>query len=181
MVLDSTTYEEANPNVRNWIRQRSRWIKGYMQSYLIYMRQPLLYSNPVKWRDFISMQLIVGGRTAVLLINPIMWLMLGLFFVFRNVPSVVSIYQMFFPGPVLYFAVLCLIFGNLTYIYTHFIGCLKRGEFGLVKWTLLMPIYCCWGVMRALKDFISSSLSRIIGKRPLMDYISPSPLNPNLF
>ncbi|MBA3868484.1 MAG: glycosyltransferase [Anaerolineae bacterium] len=151
MVLDSTTYEEANPNVRNWIRQRSRWIKGYMQSYLIYMRRPLLYSNPLKWRDFISMQLIVGGRTAVLLINPIMWLILGLFFVFRNVPSVVSVYQMFFPGLVLYFAVLCLIFGNLTYIYTHFIGCLKRGEFGLVKWTLLMPIYWLLGSYAGFK------------------------------
>jgi cellulose synthase/poly-beta-1,6-N-acetylglucosamine synthase-like glycosyltransferase len=32
IVVDSTTYEEANSNVKNWIRQRSRWIKGYMQT-----------------------------------------------------------------------------------------------------------------------------------------------------
>lgn len=31
-VLDSTTYEEANNETFNWIRQRSRWIKGYMQT-----------------------------------------------------------------------------------------------------------------------------------------------------
>lgn len=29
-VLASTTFEEANPRVGNWLRQRSRWIKGYV-------------------------------------------------------------------------------------------------------------------------------------------------------
>ncbi len=158
LVLDSTTYEEANPHVRNWIRQRSRWIKGYMQTYLIYMRQPVSYLNPFKLRDFISMQLIVGGRTAVLLINPVMWIMVALYFALRSIPAVVDTYQTLFPGLVLYFAVLCLVFGNLTYIYTHFIGCLKRGEFGLVKWTLLMPIYwflASYAAFKALYQLIT--------------------------
>ena len=30
-MMDSTTYEEANTQVGNWVRQRSRWIKGYIQ------------------------------------------------------------------------------------------------------------------------------------------------------
>ena len=29
-VIASTTYEEANSNLGNWLRQRSRWVKGYM-------------------------------------------------------------------------------------------------------------------------------------------------------
>ncbi len=33
-VLETTTYEEATSRYRNWIRQRSRWVKGYMQTYL---------------------------------------------------------------------------------------------------------------------------------------------------
>jgi len=37
-ILDSTTYEEANPDPRNWIRQRSRWIKGYLQTLLVHTR-----------------------------------------------------------------------------------------------------------------------------------------------
>ncbi len=40
VVLDSTTMEEANSDLRNWMRQRSRWIKGYFQTYLVHMRQP---------------------------------------------------------------------------------------------------------------------------------------------
>ncbi len=38
-VLDSTTWEEANSQVGNWIRQRSRWIKGYFQTHLVHSRE----------------------------------------------------------------------------------------------------------------------------------------------
>jgi len=37
-VLDSTTWEEANSRTGNWIRQRSRWIKGYFQTHLVHTR-----------------------------------------------------------------------------------------------------------------------------------------------
>ena len=40
-IVDSTTYEEANSQFGNWIRQRSRWLKGYMQTWLVHMRHPL--------------------------------------------------------------------------------------------------------------------------------------------
>ncbi len=39
-VLDSTTWEEANVDAINWIRQRSRWYKGYLQTFLVHMRSP---------------------------------------------------------------------------------------------------------------------------------------------
>ena len=34
-ILDSTTFEEATSEYRNWIRQRSRWVKGYIQTYFV--------------------------------------------------------------------------------------------------------------------------------------------------
>ena len=39
-MIDSTTLEEANSSVPNWIRQRWRWIKGYLQTWLVHMRNP---------------------------------------------------------------------------------------------------------------------------------------------
>ncbi len=39
--VNSTTYEEANSRAGNWIRQRSRWIKGYMMTYLVHMLRPV--------------------------------------------------------------------------------------------------------------------------------------------
>ena len=41
-VLDSTTWEEANSQLPNWIRQRSRWIKGYFQTHLVHTREAVL-------------------------------------------------------------------------------------------------------------------------------------------
>ena len=39
--INSTTFEEANADLGNWIRQRSRWVKGYMQTWLVYSRHPV--------------------------------------------------------------------------------------------------------------------------------------------
>ena len=39
-VLDSTTFEEAPPRLSSWFPQRTRWIKGYMQTWFVHMRQP---------------------------------------------------------------------------------------------------------------------------------------------
>jgi cellulose synthase/poly-beta-1,6-N-acetylglucosamine synthase-like glycosyltransferase len=40
-VLDSTTWEEANSRLGNWIHQRSRWVKGYIQTHLVHTRDRL--------------------------------------------------------------------------------------------------------------------------------------------
>ena len=139
LVLDSTTYEEATSQLKNWIRQRSRWIKGYMQTYLVYMRNPFRYLSPRHWKDFLSLQLVVGGKTAILFINPLMWLLLLTYILLR--PFVAETYHTLFPAPILYMGAACLFFGNFFYIYTHLFGCVKRNKYSLVKWTLFIPVY----------------------------------------
>jgi cellulose synthase/poly-beta-1,6-N-acetylglucosamine synthase-like glycosyltransferase len=157
IVLDSTTYEEANSQVKNWIRQRSRWVKGYMQTYLVYMRNPWRYFSSKHWDEFLSLQLIVGGKTAVLFVNPLMWLLLLTYIALR--PFVGEVYQTLFPMPVLYMGTACLIFGNFFYAYTHLFGCVNRGRYGLVKWTLLIPLY--W-MLNSVAGFMA--LSQLIFK-----------------
>lgn len=39
-VMDSLTLEESPVTVKNWLYQRSRWIKGYMQTFLVFAQQP---------------------------------------------------------------------------------------------------------------------------------------------
>ncbi len=70
-VIDSTTYEEAPAHFRPWLRQRTRWFKGWMQTWLVHMRQPLRL-----WRDlgapgFVAFQLIVGGNALAALVHPL--------------------------------------------------------------------------------------------------------------
>ena len=142
-MLDSTTYEEANSQVKNWVRQRSRWIKGYLLTYLVYMRQPLRYLRQGRLREFLSLQLVIGGKTQVLFVNPLMWLMLAIYFPLHS--FLLNVYHIFFPTSILYMSAICLFAGNFFYLYTLLIGSMKRGHFDLIKWALFVPIY--WAMM----------------------------------
>ena len=66
VILDSTTLEEANPQLKNWLRQRSRWIKGYMQTYLVHMRNPLEDLQKGRLYDLFSFQMVIGGPFVVI-------------------------------------------------------------------------------------------------------------------
>jgi glycosyltransferase XagB len=39
-VIDSATFEEANIKLGSWIKQRSRWLKGFLLTWLLHMRNP---------------------------------------------------------------------------------------------------------------------------------------------
>jgi hypothetical protein len=83
MILDSTTWEEANSRLWNWIRQRSRWVKGYVQTHLVHTRHPLGLWRRLGLRRGLSVLLTVGGLAAVLLLNPLYWLVVLLWLCIR--------------------------------------------------------------------------------------------------
>ena len=74
-VFDSTTWEEANSRLGNWIRQRSRWVKGYIQTHLVHMRNPLKTLWQLRPWGFSHFLASVGGMSLMLLMNPFFWLM----------------------------------------------------------------------------------------------------------
>src|SRR5258708_35189672 len=100
VIIDSTTLEEANAQLKNWLRQRSRWIKGYLQTYLVHMRNPVEDFRKGRLYDLFSFQVVIGSGTAVLFINPLMWVLLGIYIAFGH--SAIHIYHILFPGPILY-------------------------------------------------------------------------------
>ena len=69
-VINSTTYEEAPADVRGWLSQRSRWFKGWMQTWLVHMREPLRLFRELGPHGFLTFQLIVGGNALVALAHP---------------------------------------------------------------------------------------------------------------
>lgn len=148
-IIDSVTLEEANSDFKNWLRQRSRWIKGYMQTYLIQMRRPL-----VLWREdplhFFLFQLTIGGKIFSLFINPLLWIMTISYFAFRSQIGVAI--ESIFPGWVFYLALTSLVAGNFLYLYYYMIGSAKHKEWGVIKWSLFVPIY--W-LMISISAFIA--------------------------
>lgn len=137
-IIDSITLEEANSNWGNWVRQRSRWLKGYMQTYLVHMRNPFEFIRKNGWHAFVF-QLIVGARISFMLINPILWLTtISYFALYAYVgPAIEEI----FPSVIFYMAVFSLLVGNFSYIYNYMIGAMRREHYSIVKYVYLIPLY----------------------------------------
>ncbi len=146
-IIDSITLEEANSNVKNWIRQRSRWLKGYMQTYLVHMRKPVELVRDHGWHAFVF-QLIIGARISFMLINPVLWATTFAYFAYYQYTS--AFIESLFPSVVFYFAVFSLIAGNFLYIYNYMIGAAKRDHWALMKYVFLVPIYWLMGSVAAV-------------------------------
>ncbi|MCL5090654.1 MAG: glycosyltransferase [Patescibacteria group bacterium] len=138
-IINSTTFEEANSKPLNWYRQRSRWIKGYIQTYFVHMRDLKKFFNHNKKSNFFIFQLVVGGKVLSIFINPLMWLLTLSYFLFR--PTLGKFIEPLFPPFVLYLGVICLVIGNFLYLFYYMIGCAKRNYFDLVKYVFFIPFY----------------------------------------
>lgn len=137
-VINSTTLEEANSKFKNWLRQRSRWIKGYMQTYLVHMRNPyqLVRKQGVHALVF---NLVVGGKIAFMFINPLLWIATIAYFTLNSIvgPTIESLY----PPYIFYMALFSLVFGNFLYMFYYMIGCAKRDHWSVIKYVYLVPFY----------------------------------------
>jgi cellulose synthase/poly-beta-1,6-N-acetylglucosamine synthase-like glycosyltransferase len=70
-MIASTTYEEAPAQFGPWLRQRTRWFKGWMQTWLVHMREPRHLKRELGWTGFCCFLLIVGGNALAALIHPL--------------------------------------------------------------------------------------------------------------
>lgn len=74
-VIDSYTAEESPVTIFAWIKQRSRWLKGFIQTYLLYLqKQRNLTSKIGCKKSFISLHFMLGLSTMSLIMTPIMML-----------------------------------------------------------------------------------------------------------
>lgn len=146
-VVDSRTWEEANSHLGNWIRQRSRWIKGYMQTWLVHMRHPLRLYKSLGFQGFVGYQAMVLGTPLLPIINPFFWGLLILWY-FTKAPWIRDL----FPGIFYYIAAIQLFFGNFMFAYINAVGmywvirdcALKKKQpfsYGLIKYALITPVY----------------------------------------
>ncbi len=72
-LLDSTTFEEATNRPGRWIRQRSRWLKGYAVTYAVHMRDPAALWRDLGPRGFAGFQLLFLGALGGFVLAPFLW------------------------------------------------------------------------------------------------------------
>lgn len=72
-IVETTTFEEANAAVLPWIRQRSRWLKGYAMTWATHMRDPVQLWRDLGPKRFIGFQAQLLGAVLGFALAPLLW------------------------------------------------------------------------------------------------------------
>ncbi|MEO8756405.1 MAG: glycosyltransferase family 2 protein [Devosia sp.] len=147
-VINSTTYEEANGVLKSWINQRSRWIKGYMQTWLVHMRHPIQLWRSIGAKGFFSFQFFIGAPPLTMLLAPVLWAITLLVWLTHATNL-----GWLFPEPFGTMALFNLLLGNLFLVYFGVIAALKRRYYDLVPVGVLLPVYWVLHSIAAYKAF----------------------------
>jgi glycosyltransferase XagB len=75
--LDSTTYEEACCQSVPWVKQRTRWLKGWMQTFGVHMRSPSATLRETGLAGFLAFQAYFAGIIVSSLAHPLFYLLLA--------------------------------------------------------------------------------------------------------
>lgn len=135
-VIDSYTLEEANSDPINWVRQRSRWYKGYLQTWLVQIRRPVRLYRTIGFRSFLRFNLVLGGTPVVSVLNLVFWLITVIWFLGQ--PALV---EEVFP-PYIYFpALVALVLGNAATIFMNLIALREDDRSDLLVAAVTVPVF----------------------------------------
>ena len=168
-LLDSTTWEEANSVTGNWLRQRSRWLKGYFVTHVVWGRRPLWLAmrlGPWALGGFLLSVLLVPLLAAT---NLILWAYATLYATLVGIDlahghrlwSILAerdwaderlSWPMWFAGPledplfsnlsqIFFIASVTLLLGNLAFIVIAGLCGRRPGQRGVWAAALLLPGY----------------------------------------
>lgn len=77
-ILPSTTEEESPISFKNWFKQRSRWIKGFIQTYFVHMRNPLKLYRSLGLKGFLAFNILFGLCNFLYILVPLAFIILPL-------------------------------------------------------------------------------------------------------
>ena len=150
----STTYEEAPARFGGWLRQRSRWMKGWIQTWNVHMRRPVRLWRDAGAKGFLTLNILVGGNVLTALTFPVL-------------VATIAIDLLAHLGMTRWFAANSVTPLHLTTIIAGFASTIAIGLTGLARrgqlrhgWILLLtPLY--WGCLsiaawRALIQLLSN-------------------------
>jgi glycosyltransferase involved in cell wall biosynthesis len=143
-VVASTTWEEAPATFGSWLRQRTRWLKGWMQTYLVHTRRPLRLVADLGVRGTLGFHMLMGGLVLSALAHPLLYVLLawqaaaGRLLAPAQTPLEAALWTA---------AWINLAAGYLASIAVGAASALRRGQPGLALSALLMPL--CWLLVSA--------------------------------
>ena len=175
-VVDSTTFEEACCRTGQWLRQRSRWMKGYMQTLLVHTRRPMHLVRATGLLGFLGFIFFIGGTVIAGLVNPIFW---ALYMVWLIASA--TGFDPIFPQLLLFISLFNLLAGNGAFIYLTMLAPIRRGWLELIPYSLtmfgywvLISIAAYKGLWQLLRDpFFWEKTQHGVSRYPAAQYSEP--------
>jgi cellulose synthase/poly-beta-1,6-N-acetylglucosamine synthase-like glycosyltransferase len=138
VTFDSTTSEEAPIRFRAWLGQRSRWMKGWMQTWSVHMREPGRLWRQAGPRGFLTLNIIVGGNVLTALAYPVLVIELAAYLL-ANITGSTS--GWFFTGSLAPLHIATIAAGFASTVLIGLMGLARRGRLRS-GWVLaLTPFY----------------------------------------
>ncbi|MFL4471870.1 glycosyltransferase family 2 protein [Tateyamaria armeniaca] len=72
-LIPTATFEEANCRAWPWVKQRSRWIKGYLITYFVHMRSPRTLLRDLGFMRFLGIQAMFLATVSQFAALPLLW------------------------------------------------------------------------------------------------------------
>ncbi|MEN3212886.1 glycosyltransferase [Methylorubrum populi] len=141
--LPSSTFEEALADPRKWLRQRTRWMKGFLQTSFTHGRRPLDLYRRLGAAESLCVLALLPGTVVSALFYPFMLLggLAELVYAVEDEDSLTVVKRA---------ASTTVFLGGLAAMWLPgLVGCLRRGWFDLVPLVLLLPAYFLLGSLAA--------------------------------
>ena len=135
--LPSATIEEAPARLKPWLRQRTRWMKGFVQTSFTLGRRPLRTLRQLGPVEGLCAVTMLPGTVVSALVYPLFMGLAAWEFVFRDIPAGPA----FWPNLPLALSLTLFGIGFCAMLLPAALGCLRRGWTELLPFVPLLPVY----------------------------------------
>ena len=143
-LIETDTAEEATCQPRAWVKQRSRWLKGYMVTWAVHMRQPRRLWRELGPRRFWGVQVLFLGTISQFLLAPVLW---SCWLLVAGLPHPLA----GLPAPLLWALTGLFLASEAVNIATGLIGLAATRHRGLMLWVPTLSLYFPLGALAAAK------------------------------
>jgi cellulose synthase/poly-beta-1,6-N-acetylglucosamine synthase-like glycosyltransferase len=152
-LLPTVTFEEANCRAWPWVRQRSRWLKGFLITWCVHMRRPGVLLQDLGLTRFLGVQTMLLATFSQFLCAPLLW---SFWLALAGLPHPVG---QTLGSEAMWAMAIFFLASEALNLAIAAAGVGRPGHWHLLGWTLSMPLYFPLGTLAAFKamhEFIRS-------------------------
>lgn len=150
-MLASYTLEEAPTQWRSWLGQRTRWMKGWMQTFIVHNRYPITLWREMGWRSMFAFKITVLS----MIVSPLLHTVLLPTLLIQTLLNPFLLDSFGGTWVALHLGLLCI--GYSSTLALTLIGLYRQRRYRLMLLQLLLPFYwllLAMATLRALHELL---------------------------